>query len=292
MSKDKIKSFSSRRFLRLLVLAALLAFISKIFVAEAYRIPTSSMENTLFAGDYVIVNKLFYGPRTPEYLPFTSIEIPSVAFPMSSSIERNEILVFEYPNILKGDLIDDKANYIKRCVALPGDTLTIINRQLFVNGKDLKNPLTIKFSRNKSKLFGVPNQSIFPNDSDWNEDNYGPILIPKEGQAVKLSSRNHQRWFDIIRYENPGAEISIINNDLFFNSEKLSEYEFKNNYYFFLGDNRDESFDSRYWGFVPEEMIIGKPLLVYWSIDQSEGSIKQKSFWEAIRWERIGTKVN
>lgn len=292
MSKKQPTSLSIRRFLRLLFLAALLAFFSKIFFAEAYRIPTSSMENTLFAGDYVIVNKLFYGPKTPEILPFTSIEIPSLTFPMISSIDRNEILVFEYPNILKNNIIDDKANYIKRCVALPGDTLNIINRKLFVNGKDLKNPLTIKFSRKQSRMFGVPNKSIFPNDSDWNEDNYGPLLIPQKGDKIKISSRNLNRWIDVIKYENSGSEISLVNNDLYINSELINEYIFQKDYYFFLGDNRDESFDSRYWGFVPEEMIIGKPLLVYWSIDQGEGAIKQKSFWESIRWERIGTKVN
>lgn len=292
MSKKQPTSLSIRRFLRLLFLAALLAFFSKIFFAEAYRIPTSSMENTLFAGDYVIVNKLFYGPKTPEILPFTSIEIPSLTFPMISSIDRNEILVFEYPNILKNNIIDDKANYIKRCVALPGDTLNIINRKLFVNGKDLKNPLTIKFSRKQSRMFGVPNKSIFPNDSDWNEDNYGPLLIPQKGDKIKISSRNLNRWIDVIKYENSGSEISLVNNDLYINSELINEYIFQKDYYFFLGDNRDESFDSRYWGFVPEEMIIGKPLLVYWSIDQGEGAIKQKSFRESIRWERIGTKVN
>lgn len=249
------------------------------------------MENTLFAGDYVIVNKLFYGPETPEYLPFTSIEIPSITFPMLSTIERNEILVFEYPNIIRDNSIDDKANYIKRCVALPGDTLNIINRQLFVNGKDLKNPLTIKFSRKQSRLFGVPNKLIFPNDSDWNEDNYGPILIPEKGLTIKLSSKNLHRWIDVIKYENADSEITLVNDDLFINSEKVSEYKFQNDYYFFLGDNRDESFDSRYWGFVPEEMIIGKPLLVYWSIEQNEESMRQKSFWESIRWERIGTTI-
>lgn len=289
MFEQKKKRFSIKRFIFLVLLAAILAFASKIFIAEAYRIPTSSMESTLFAGDYVIVNKLTYGPKTPSIIPFTEIEIPSVKFPMLSNIERNEILIFEYPDIIKHNLTEEKSNYIKRCVALPGDTLSIINRKVHVNGKVVDEPATLHFSRTRSKFFGVPNHSIFPTGSEWNEDNYGPILIPKEGIKIKLSPRNLGRWIDVIKYENSKSEVVQKNGTVYLDGDELYSYTFKNNYYFFLGDNRDESFDSRFWGFVPEHKIIGKPFIIYWSLNHDTDINDIAKFWNSIRWNRIGT---
>lgn len=291
MFKKKQKFFSIKRFLLLLVLAVFLAFGSKVFIAEAYRIPTSSMETTLSAGDYVIVNKLTYGPRTPEYLPFTGIKIPSIKFPIISNIERNDVLIFDFPDILNTDFPNGKSNYIKRCVALPGDTLSIINRIVYVNGHELPPPSTLHFSRTKSKYFGVPNKFIFPNDAEWNEDNYGPILIPRKGLSINLAPRNFKRWVDLIKYENPGRIVYSESNKLYFEGEELTSYTFKNNYYFFLGDNRDESFDSRFWGFVPEQNIIGKPFFIYWSVNHNAEITDISKLWNSIRWSRIGTII-
>ncbi len=292
MSKKNKKSFSLKRFFKLLILAILLAFASKIFIAEAFRIPTSSMENTLMAGDYVIVNKLTYGPKTPSVIPFTSIEIPSLKIPMFSSVERNEVLIFEYPNITETHIEEGKSNYIKRCIGLPGDTVSIINRVIYVNGKKLNNPSTVKFSREKSKFLGVPNKTIFPHNTEWNEDNYGPLLIPQKGLKIELSKRNLDRWIDVIKYENPGSQIIIKENNVTIDGKSKSTYVFKQDYYFFLGDNRDASYDSRYWGFVPEEKIIGNPLIVYWSVNDEINSSNIKTFWNSIRWNRIGTFIN
>lgn len=286
MPDQKKKNFSLKRFITLILFAASLAFISKVFIAEAYRIPTSSMEATLFAGDYVIVNKITYGPRTPSTIPFSDIEIPVIKFPMMSTIHHNDMLIFEYPDIIKHELNDGKSNYVKRCIGLPGDTLSIINRKVHINGKLLNEPSTLQFSRTKSKIFGVPNHSIFPQDSEWNEDNYGPILVPKKGESVKISPRNISRWIDLIKYENKDSEVNVLHNKLLIDRNEIDSYTFNDNYYFFLGDNRDESYDSRFWGFVPEENIIGKPIIIYWSIENDGNS---DSFFDAIRWSRIGT---
>lgn len=286
MVDKKKKNFSLKRFLFLVILAAVLAFTSKVFIAEAYRIPTSSMESTLFAGDYVIVNKLLYGPKTPEVIPFTNIQIPSIKFPMISQIERNDVLIFEYPGIINHDFSEQKSNYVKRCVGLPGDTLSIINRKVHINGKVLDEPSTLHFTRSKSKFFGVPNSSIFPHDSEWNEDNYGPILIPKKDLTIKLSPRNISRWIDLIIFENDKSHFEITNGKILQDGVEIDSYTFKNNYYFFLGDNRDESYDSRFWGFVPEQNIIGRPMIIYWSVDLENNS---SNFFEKIRWGRIGT---
>lgn len=291
MFKKKQKLFSLKRFLILLLFAVILAFGSKVFIAEAYRIPTSSMETTLSAGDYVIVNKFSYGPRTPDYLPFTSIKIPSIKFPMISNIERNDVLIFDFPDILKTDFPNGKSNYIKRCVALPGDTLSIINRKVIVNGKPLDELQTLHFSRTRSKYLGVPNKFIYPHDSEWNEDNYGPLVIPKKGVTVQLSQRNYSRWVDLIIFENREQNITTSSNKIFVDDEEIVSYTFKNNYYFFLGDNRDESFDSRFWGFVPEQNIIGKPFFIYWSVNHNIDITDIVKFWNSIRWSRIGSLI-
>lgn len=292
MNEKSKQSFSLRRFLVLLLLAAILAFASKIFIAEAYRIPTSSMETTLFAGDYVIVNKFLYGPKTPNFIPFTEIEIPSIKFPMLSGIDRNDVVIFEFPKIIDFDLPDEKSNYVKRCAALPGDTLSIINRKVYVNGNELDEPKTIHFSRSRSKIFGVPNRAIFPNDSEWNEDNYGPLLIPAIGLTVNISARSINRWLPLIKYENQDLYVYSENQKLFINDEEVTSYTVKENYYFFLGDNRDESYDSRFWGFVPEKNIIGKPFLIYWSVDQKTEITNITKLWNSIRWSRIGSLIN
>jgi signal peptidase I len=288
MVDKKKKNFSLKRFLFLVILAALLAFMSKVFIAEAYRIPTSSMESTLFAGDYVIVNKLFYGPKTPEFIPFTDIRIPSIKLPMIYQIKRNDVLIFEYPQIIEHEFSEIKSNYVKRCVGLPGDTLSIINRKVYINGKVLDEPATLHFTRSKSKFFGVPNSSIFPHDSEWNEDNYGPILIPQKDLKITLSPRNISRWIDLIIFENDESNFEISNGKILQNGVEIDSYTFKYNYYFFLGDNRDESYDSRFWGFVPEQNIIGRPMIIYWSLDTENNS---SNFFEKIRWGRIGTLV-
>lgn len=288
MHSSKRKSFIWTRPLKLILIAFILAFTAKMFLAEAYKIPSGSMEDTLLAGDFVIVNKIAFGPSTPQYLPFTDIEISTITLPFLTEIERNKIYIFKYPGD-QGSLIpgEDK-NYIKRCVGLPGDTLRILARKLYVNNEELSSPKTLKFKRKNAKFFGVPNSLIFPQGSEWNEDNYGPIVVPYKGQKIKLNKNNFNRWRDIINRESGNEIVTINDSGVLVNNKHIENYTIQKDYYFFMGDNRDESFDSRFWGFVPKNNIIGKPLIIYWSIDVNNDSA---GFFDRIRWNRIGMTI-
>ena len=125
-------------------------------------------------------------------------------------------------------------------------------------------------------------RSIFPFDSryEWTRDNFGPLWIPKKGVEVALTMDNLPLYERIITsYE--GNTLKVEGEDIFINGEKASSYVFKQDYYFMMGDNRHNSLDSRYWGFVPEDHVVGKPAMIWLSVDS------QKKFPKSIRWRRF-----
>ncbi len=272
-----------------------------------------------------------------------------------NSWERNHFLmdigrkeVLKQVNIY-GDVIwrpvDKRDNYVKRCIALPGDTLEIRHNQVYINGQpgidapDIQHNYRIQtdgtllydkfyerleisnedrgisssnpqnrpqpttmdnlpLTRAKAQMVKEmsfiksivieeqqPDSSgfqVYPYSSDypWSRDNYGPIWMPKKGATVKLDSKNIVLYERIITaYE--GNTLAYKNGEILINGEPTDQYTFKMDYYFMLGDNRHKSADSRYWGFVPEDHIVGKPILVWLSLD------KDKSFPKNIRWNRF-----
>ena len=217
-----------------LVTLIIMVFFIRVTTVEAFRIPTGSMENTLLVGDFLLVNKFVYGIRTPDWLgiPFTDVgfSLPSYRFPGPQKVESGDIIVFKYP-------LNKSLNYIKRCVAAPGQTVEVRDKQLFIDGKVFVNPPQSKFISKSPIAPGIRERGIFaPNGESWNHDNYGPITIPAGS-------------------------------------------------YFMMGDNRDNSADSRYWGFVPEEDIVGKALVIYFSFNKF---IHMNEFYNFVRWDRIG----
>jgi signal peptidase I len=133
------------------------------------------------------------------------------------------------------------------------------------------------------------NTSYFPNNItyDWNEDNFGPLIIPKKNNIVNLNLSNIPLYKKIIRdYEKNNLE--IINNKIFINGQETTEYTFKMDYYWMMGDNRYSSEDSRMWGFVPDDHIVGKPVFIWMSIDGINDGIKN---WK-IRWDRVFTTIH
>src|SRR2546423_11107127 len=126
--------------LKSLIIAALIAIGIRSFFIEAFRIPTGSMKNSLLVGDYLFVNKLAYSFKSPKYLPFTNIKIPHAGF-NTFSVKRGDVVVFEYPGNRDEKIPHDvNVNYIKRCIATPGDTIEVRNKQVYVNGAMMKNP--------------------------------------------------------------------------------------------------------------------------------------------------------
>ncbi len=236
--------------------------------------------------------------------------------------------------------VDKRENYVKRCIAVAGDTLQIKHRLVYINGKPEEMADTVQYkyyvhtnkrlnidrlkeiglsdedisqhapellyslTMNKEELAKIkkfrsvtsievyesspqPHDvvSIFPHSKyyNWNIDNYGPLYIPKKGATVKLDTVNIAIYRRVIEtYE--GNKFKLKDGKIFINDKETDQYTFKMNYYFMMGDNRHGSADSRYWGFVPEDHVVGTPLLIWMSIDQDP----QKSIFNgAIRFDRI-----
>ena len=246
--QGKPEKKQSREWFDALIIAAIFATILRLFVVESYRIPTGSMESTLLAGDFLFVNKYVYGPK----LPFTDIRIPGVA-----KVERGDIIVFKFPK-------DRSLNFIKRCVAISGDTLEIHDQKLFINRKPVTLPEHAQFIGNPVPA-GEGDYMIFPQFSKFNKDNYGPIHIPRKGDVLKLDASTFPLYASLVADE--GHKVSLQGRLVFVDGSPVSEYTVKDNYYFAMGDNRDNSLDSRFWGFLPENDLVGQAIMVYWSWD-------------------------
>ncbi len=354
----KKKKSVGREWLDAIIFAVVAATIIRGLFIEAYVIPTGSMERTLLVGDFLFVSKMSYGARTPitpVAFPFAHHTMPLIntkaywdgiqwdyhRLPGFGNVERNDVVVFNYPMDADAPLsrpIDKRENYIKRCIGVSGDTVSIKEGQVFINGKvgeqppmsqteyfiktdgsdfnpkaleDIKADMQQadantyvfnmpKAEAEKMKQFSTVKsvmpiigqkdefrQEIFPADPHlkWNQDNYGPIIIPKKGWTVKLDSLTfpvYKRAIEV--YE--GNKLTVEGNDIVINGKVAKTYTFKMNYYWMMGDNRHNSADSRYWGFVPEDHIVGKALFVWMSIDD------KASFFNKIRWSRIFSGIH
>lgn len=206
------KKSALRENVEVFIVAALLALFIRTFIVQAFKIPSGSMKETLQIGDHILVNKFIYGVK----LPFVMTTIIPVAEP-----KRGDIVVFKFPE-------DPTKDFIKRAVAVGGDTLEIIDKQVYVNGKLQDNPFAV-FT---DKMIVPPCNELQKSMGfdRCNKDNYGPVTVP-DGKL------------------------------------------------FVMGDNRDHSYDSRFWGFVDLKVVKGKAFMIYWSWDSDDTS---------VRWRRIG----
>jgi len=253
--------------LRLLLLGFLLWLLLHSFFFQTVRIPSASMHSTYKEGDYVLVNKLAAGARlpiTPLSLPASGdrwfldwIQLPYLRLPGYSGIQRNDVLVFNYP--VEDHLpVDQRQLYIKRCVALPGDTLQLVAGIVHVNGKKQETPEGIILPARIADTSAYT-PLIFPNYPPvrWNTDHFGPVRIPRAGDSVRLERKTLPLYTRIIeKYE--GHTLKLRNDSIFIDGKPARHYVFEMDYYFMLGDNRPASRDSRYWGFLPEDHVIGR----------------------------------
>ena len=351
--------------------AIIVATLVHTYFIQPFTIPTASLEKSLLVGDFLFVSKFHYGARTPltpiaapmvhDTLPIIKVksylekpQLPFFRFPAIQKIERNDIVVFNWPadtlfHMYKAadkrydKPIDKKTNYVKRCTAIPGDQFEIRDGIVFINGKEsilperakpqysykvawdgktavdleyLKKEMditdgfgqiakdTLIFSAlpyaSAERMKNIPgltkveriihketDKSIFPFTKEWSVDNMGPIYIPEAGKTVEINKDNIAFYKKVIgEYE--GKDLKITGDEIRINGKVATSYTFEQNYYWMMGDNRHNSLDSRYWGFVPADHIVGKPIFIWMSISGINDGIKNWS----IRWDRLFTTVS
>ena len=373
--KEGEKRSGWNEWLDAIIFAVIVVTFINLFFFQAFKIPSSSMESSLYTGDQLFVSKLTYGPRVPQTpltIPFTHNTIfgkESYSTLIQNKyrrlkgfrhVRRGDYVVFGFPNgdtVLRrnpvadyhelvrvsgreavdrmGEIIvrpmDKKDHYVKRCVAIPGDTLEVRDGFVWVNGEqqtvypgvqlsytvrtdgrkinakvldklDLNvpsayfdpmlpgYPVLLLTAEKLEEVKSLPNvvsvtpilikepsleyNRLFPytKDSGWTRDFYGPLWIPSKGATIQLTQDNVALYERVISvYE--GADLQ--------QALREGSYTFKQDYYFMMGDNRHDSQDSRYFGFVPEDHIVGRPAVIWLSVDKS------KRFPHNIRWSRF-----
>ena len=210
----------------------------KIFIADVCLIPSNSMENVIWAGDWIVVSKT-----------------------CKNNVRRNDLIIFNHPD-------GGGTQLIKRCIGLPGDTVLLQDGIVYINSNAIAAPPTVIKSKIDYPL-DFPLKSL-----GWTINNYGPIITPEKGLSISLDSVSSNLYQHIIRKER-GED-----NPYF--STSNTDFKFKSDGYFVLGDNRDNSIDSRFWGFVPADAIVGKAVMVFFSSDRAS---------KKIRWNRIGENL-
>ena len=264
-------------------------FFLNSFVLASFEVPTGSMENEIMAGDFLFVNKFLYGGTTPRNIPFTNVRLPWFRVPAIRSVERGDVIVFEFPGQREEITSPEFMFYLKRAVALSGDTIAVVDRALYVNGKPAPLPRHMKFNSYSIKPRGQGEYNIFPPGAPFNEDNWGPLVVPKKGDVVPLTASNYEQWRVFIGREGHTALLDMQGRVLV-DGKPVDTYTVERNYIFGMGDNRDNSLDSRFWGFIPEENIVGTPMIVYWSWSPDRSLLDPEKF-ASIRFGRIGTLI-
>lgn len=271
--------------IKILPQAILFVMIINGIAIASFVVPTGSMENEVMTGDFLFVNKFKYGPTTPQVIPLLNIPLPFYKFPGFWEPEKGDVIVFIYP----GDRDEVEPSvfqyYLKRCIATAGDTLQIINKRVYVNGVEYPLPENGKFI----PKFG-DRKAEFPFGTNWTTSNYGPLYIPKIGDEIEVNLGNIRQWDTFIRRE--GHEVTFDRKGVYVDGKKIEKYKVERDYCFGMGDNRDNSLDSRSWGFVPYDNVVGTPIVVYWSWDTSMPLSNIVSKLATTRFERIGTLID
>jgi signal peptidase I len=244
-----------REYFESAVVTVIMALFGMTFIVQAVKVPTGSMQNTITIGDHLLVNKFIFAPGT------------SLPFLPQREIKRGDIIVFKYPGNPYDPKRDDRpdnrpilTNYVKRVIGIPGDRISIKGNSVIVNG-DV-----------------VPEHRITAKDHNRKD----PLEIIEE------PPKKPGELYDV--YYKPGPEDNEQEYDAF---QGKAELVVPPNSYFVMGDNRDNSEDSRYWGFVPRDLVIGRAMFVYWSYDESATATGNPiiDFFTNTRWSRTGTLV-
>lgn len=260
-------------------------------VYSAFTIPSDSMQPGIIPGDKVIVDKIVTGARFFSITKAARGERVNVRrSPRLRALKRGDVIVFNFVHRGSWDSIamDWKKYYIKRCIAMPGDSLSISGFRYIVNGDTLGGyPGPEVFERyypadSAGRADRVRGYMVDLSDSIdcWTVRDFGPLLIPEKGMTVAIDSTNLHRYRQIIEWES-GKRAQLTAAGPTLGGEPLRQYTFAGNYYFATGDNAVASLDSRYWGLVPEDFIVGRAAFICWS--ERNGKIKWNRIFKRIR---------
>jgi len=275
---------SAASWIKTLLGAIVVVMIINGLAVASFVVPTGSMENTVMTGDFLFVNKFIYGPSTPQVVPFLNVPLPFYRFPGWRDPQKNDVIVFIFPGNREEVKSAEFQYYLKRCIATAGDTLLVRDKRVFVNGKEVKIAPNGVFD----EMMPVPSYDVmqtFPARKGFTRDNYGPIRIPRKGDIISISPDNLPEWFIFIRRE--GHEVTSNAYSIFIDGKQVTSYKVQKDYCFGMGDNRDHSLDSRYWGFIPYENVVGTPMIVYWSWDTNQPMSELIEKLKSVRWSRI-----
>lgn len=246
------------------VVTLIMALFGMTFIIQAVTVPTGSMQNTILIGDYLLVNKFIFAP-SGEPLPF----LPQ------REIRRGDVVVFKYPGF-KNDpdrdrlrnppLIPYQINYVKRVIGLPGETIEFRNNQVYINGKPLPEHRVIGDSYDEASALRTENFEERKPDQT-----YSVYYRKNTMDAVRAGEDLPVSQYD---YAVPGKPMKV-----------------PADHYFVMGDSRDNSEDSRFWGFVPRELVIGQAMFVYWSCDRAASNGSLLGCLTHPRIDRIGTMI-
>jgi signal peptidase I len=279
-----------KRLLKILISLLILALILKTFVVDAFKIPTGSMKDTLLEGDFLLVNKVAYSFSTPYQIPFIGNRLARTELLSTGKPDFNDVVAFEIPADYYNPDSKDYTILIKRIIGLPGDTIEIKDQILYINHKIYRNPSFIKLKLNEAPIENL-NKNLFPYNNKWSLENYGPIIVPKKGMKIELNPKSILFWQNAINADYGKKAVSVEGTVVNINNLPFREYVFEKDFYFVLGDNRKNSIDSRYFGYIPEEWIIGKAFMIYWSQMpvQSSGIFE---YFNTIRFSRLMQSIN
>jgi signal peptidase I len=275
------------KYFKILLLVALIALIIKSFAFDAFKIPTASMENTLLPGDFIFANKLAYNFSTPREIPIIDFHIPHTNIFKISKPKVDDVVIFQFPHGFENDSLRGDLKYVKRIVAGPHDTLKITNGEIVVNGKKEELPSTVQIPQVKSGNGPVYDENIYPPGTKWNRFNYGPLIVPAKGDTIKITPHNFDRWHSVIVMDYGERALIEEGSVVTLAGRSISEYVLKQDCYFVMGDNSAVSLDSRQFGFITDDMILGKALFIYWSYDPAKTAPGLLGFLSAIRAQRI-----
>ena len=272
-----------------LFIIAIIYFLLQAVIFTSFRVPTDSMQPTLQPGDNILVNKTLMGAKIFNIWDAAEEkEVEIHRLPGVGKVKRNNVLVFHYPYPHKNDSLSMHLlkYYVKRCIALPGDTMGIRKGHYYIKGVN-ESIGNIEAQKRIEKLQKENARGIvmdaYPWDKyiNWTIQDFGPLHVPARGQTVVMDSTAVKLYRNLIEWEQK-EKLTYQGKEVFLGDSLIREYRFQENYYFMGGDYMENSKDSRYWGLLPEPYIVGVATRIWKSVDKSTGK---------IRWDRVMKKI-